>query len=687
VNWDIALGKSLHEVHYHQGIVTSLAFAPDSSALAIGGADATLEIWPTRLRPVPPLVTLATDHGGVRSVAFSPDGHTFVTSGDDGKARLWVAATLKCLRQFGDHLGAVNSAVFSPDGTRVALAGVDQRITLWDARDGRRLAELKGHTSDVTSLRFSPDGNRLASSAFDNEVRVWDVQTASTVLKLKHPAASQCLDWSPDGRMLCAGVGVGWETEKVFMVIVWNARTGEEIARLPGHRQHVTTVRFSPDNKQLVTGASDGQFLLWDLASRKAVSVANNRNVASAAFLSDGRTLAAATHNGFLSLWDLPTLRETVAYEGHSRFNAYTMYGWGIYSVAVSPDGSVVASADRQGLVKFWPTFGGRRDGTSEAVCLQKVAAASGPVTPSPAAEPVPRELIYSVPVQQSGVLFATFSPDGRLVAAGGEDGTITLLDSNKGRVTKTLSGHEGAALVGGFSPDGRQLVTGGFDSNVRVWDVASGKQLRCICGPVFWVRGVAFAPDGRSFLAANVAGLLRRWDADAGQELNKTDLSPMSALALAPDGKLLATANWNATVGVWSLKDFKQVTVLSGHADYVTSTAFSPDGSMLVSTSISFVPSRNAKVWDTRTWKERVALVGHAGPVQCAAFSPDGKTIATAGSDRTVRLWNADDGKPLKALCGHTAAAVFVRFSPDGRRLASAGLDGTVKVWNTAAR
>jgi WD40 repeat protein len=685
VLWDVASGKSLQEVWSHQGAVTSLAFAPDAGTLASGGADATLNLWNTTLRAIPPLLTLVPGHGAVRSVAFSPDGRTLATSGEDGKARLWAFPALEWQRELGDYLGPATCVAFSPEGHRLALGGADRRITLWDTRDGRRLHELKGHVGVVTSLRFSPDGKRLASSAHDSEVRVWDLEDLRKSLKLKHLTASQCVDWSPDGRLLCAGTDAPEETESSHLAILWNAETGQEIARLKGHRAHLTLVRFSPDGKRLATGASDTQLHLWDVATRKVLgSMTTHWGVPDARFLPDGQTLAVAMHAGRFCLWDLSTFREAVQYEGHGPFTVAGLYGWGIYGVAVSPDGSVVASTDSRGLVKFWPTFRGTRDPTSAAASLTKRAAATGPVMPPPGAAPAPSGLVYSIAAQQSGALFATFSPDGKLLAAGGEDGTLVFLETEKGRVLRTVPAHKGAVLTGAFSPDGRRFATGGSDGDVKRWDVDSGRPIGSILGPFALIRTVAFTRDGENLVCGNDAGLFRRWETETGRELSKAHLSSMAWMALSPDGKLAATANWDWTAGVWNLEDLKQVAVLKGHVGAVISTAFSPDGRLLVSTSagVGVDPKENVKLWDTESWTERAALEGHRGYVHCATFSPDGKTIATCGADLTIRLWNAADGKPLKELRGHTASIVFVRFSPDGHRLASAGLDGTVKVW-----
>ena len=92
-------------------------------------------------------------------------------------------------------------------------------------------------------------------------------------------------------------------------------------------------------------------------------------------------------------------------------------------------------------------------------------------------------------------------------------------------------------------------------------------------------------------------------------------------------------------------------------------------------------------KIWDSATGKELFALKGHAGWVRSVAFSPDGQRLASASSDQTVKIWDSATGKELFALKGHAGPVWSVAFSPDGQRLASASFDQTVKIWEIRDR
>jgi hypothetical protein len=123
----------------------------------------------------------------------------------------------------------------------------------------------------------------------------------------------------------------------------------------------------------------------------------------------------------------------------------------------------------------------------------------------------------------------------------------------------------------------------------------------------------------------------------------------------------------------LWDAESGKSLAVLPGHAGGVLSVAFSPDGRRLA--TADWDPT--ARLWDGESGKPLAVLQGHTGTVRSVAFSPDGRRIATDSDDGTARLWDGESGKPLAVLrCAN--ASNSVTFSPDGRRITTAGLDST---------
>ncbi|HBI47004.1 MAG TPA: hypothetical protein DDY78_29745 [Planctomycetales bacterium] len=317
-----------------------------------------------------------------------------------------------------------------------------------------------------------------------------------------------------------------------------------------------------------------------------------------------------------LRAWEWNYLRRRVdgteerVLEGHTR---------GVSCVAVSRDGTRIASASGDGSVRLWE-------------------AATG-------------EAMQVLSEHRGSVNWVAFSPDGDSLASAGEDGRLIIWDARTGEKRTEFAAGSGPLSCVAFHPSGLEVAVAAFGGDgpgeVGVWRVDTGEKVHTLTGHTSRVSGLAYRQDGAVLATASHDQTVRLWDSGSGEErlVFRGHGLPVAALAFSPDGRTVASAGGRV------------------HAD-------EPDEGEIL-------------IWSAQTGQVEHRLRGHAGRPVAVAFSPDGRRLATGSWDHEIKLWDTATGLELLSLRGHRLAVMGVVFAGGGRYLVSGSLDHTVRIWD----
>jgi Caspase domain/WD domain, G-beta repeat len=290
---------------------------------------------------------------------------------------------------------------------------------------------------------------------------------------------------------------------------------------LKGHAGPVSSLAFSADGRQLVSGSWDHTLKVWDLMAGTTKTFKHDRDVLAVAFQPAGQFVASGSEDKTVRLWNL---------EPNGGLEKPWKHDAAVSAVAFSPDGNTLISGSLDGTLKVW-NLANRQS--------------------------LPR----LIPAVGGQVRSLAFHKDNRTVAVGSSDGMIRVFNAQAGGALKTLSGHGGAVSSLAFSRDGLWLTSGSWDKTIRLWDVATGEQRWSVVGHSKEVWSVAFSPDGLTLISGSQDGRIKRFDRASGTELGSiSNLGNVAVRSVAwKDDNTLASGDLAGNINLWDKGEFSR--------------------------------------------------------------------------------------------------------------------------------
>lgn len=300
-------------------------------------------------------------------------------------------------------------------------------------------------------------------------------------------------------------------------------------------------------------------------------------------------------------------------------------------------------------------------------------------------------------------VVSICYSPEGKRILTGSEDGTAREWLVATGKCLQTFEGHKYYLTGACYSPDGRMILTASGDKTAKVWSISTGKCLHTFEGHDAGLIS-CYCPDGEKVLTVG-GKILKEWSVQTGMCLRtfERDLfTGIESVCYSSDGKKILTASVDKTIKEWSIETLECLQAFEGHTDVVKKAYYSPDEEKILSISWD----KTIKEWSVKSGNCTQTFKINTEVITSACYSPDGKRIIAGTTDMEVGLamfanlsfdwekkkmgakkgtiveWLVETGERFRTIQGKEGGHTCICYNKYGTRLFFGSRNGSITEW-----
>jgi WD40 repeat protein len=662
-------------------------------------------------------------HSTWGKVVLSPNNDTMATADYNGIIIIWDLSEEYITKKFElESLAYIQDVIYSKDGSKLVYAGCEilspekrckqTTIVVFDI-NSRRTIKLPVHETDLDVEQlvfnnFEPILTAVFFQPFEEEkiIQQWNIESWEGISK-KIIAYPESAKWnspgkiSPDGHTLVGysqDEGVYYfldlttdEIHKSIDKIPWankysinptentlavgyggvisiiNFDSGEIITHLNLESgSEVKALEFSPDGKKLVFADSDGVITVWDLKSERSIKLHNNLNndsldVWDIIYSSDGKTFLTIDRENTITLWD------SVSFTLLSNFSVGATSSSFIDDVVILPDDKSILIFYRNGkIISLNPYiinpleshYSGHEksvlglafhpDGT--LISNDENTIRFWDISSIPPG-------IFSLTVNDLMRTGIELTPDGKLIVAGIGNDLYVWEYSSRQLYYPPMKGHSKFVTALAISPDGKIIASGGEDSKIFLWDSKTGKQIgNSLEGHIGPIYHIAFSPDSELIVSSGLDGTIRFWSTKTQKEIREpinTGLSYLNSnFWMSPTENTIIYETGDYLM-IWDLNTEMPFSRPIPGTSYFNSVSIDPTGETLVVPVYENKYLSGAKFVNVKSgqiYQQAFPIIN--GNVNKAAFSSDGKLLALGSSTGYIQIWNLDTRNWVKFAC-----------------------------------